>query len=305
MEGPEINVVTGAFSYTGKYITQRLLALGKEVRTLTGHPERAYLFDYKVTPFPFNFENPSELARSLEGATTLYNTYWIRLPRGKATFERAVENTKTLLRAAEAAGIRRVVHISITNASEDSPLPYFRGKGQVEKAIRQSKLTYAIIRPTVIFGLEGILINNIAWLLRRFPVFVVFGRGDYLVQPVYVEDVADLAVTMGQGEENITVDAAGPEVFTFESMVRLIAEKIGSRAKLIHISPEVGLLLTKLIGYLVRDVVITRDEVRGLMSNLLISRERPTGSTLLSQWLEQHAGAIGIRYASELKQHYR
>jgi NADH dehydrogenase len=253
----------------------------------------------------FNFDNPTALAESLRGATTLYNTYWVRFPRGEITFEKAVENTKTLIRAAEEAGVRRIVHISITNASEESPLPYFSGKGAVEKAILNSSLSYAIIRPTVIFGPEGILINNIAWLLRRFPVFVVPGAGDYRLQPVFVEDVAEIAVNAGQQDENTILDAIGPETYTFDQLVRLIADTIHSRARIIYLPPGLALFLAKLIGYLVNDVVLTRDEVKGLMSNLLVSDGPPTAETRLSEWLSQHSDTAGIQYASELDRHYR
>jgi nucleoside-diphosphate-sugar epimerase len=305
MKTDEINIVTGAFSHTGKYITQRLIAMGNQVRTLTGRPNQQNLFGDRVTVFPFNFDKPDKLTESLKGATTLYNTYWVRFPYGKITHEIAVENTKTLIKAAEAAGIRRIVHISITNPSEDSTLPYFRGKAIVEKCITSSILSHAIIRPTVIFGPEGILINNIAWLLRRSPVFMVFGSGKYRIQPIFVEDLAKIAVSSGQKDENIIVDAVGPETYTFDDLVRLIARKIHSRAKIVHASPAIVLLLGKLIGYAVRDVVITKDEIDGLMANLLISHGPPTGETRLSEWLEHNAGNVGTRYASELKGHYR
>lgn len=305
MQTSEINIVTGAFSHTGKYITQRLIAMGNQVRTLTGRPNQQNLFGDRVTVFPFNFDKPDKLTESLKGATTLYNTYWVRFPYEKITHEIAVENTKILIKAAEAAGIRRIVHISITNPSEDSTLPYFRGKAIVENYITSSNLSYAIIRPTVIFGPEGILINNIAWLLRRFPVFMVFGSGEYRIQPIFVEDLAELAVSSGQKDENIIVDAVGPETYTFDELVRLIARKIHSRAKIVHVSPAVVLLLGKLIGYAVRDVVVTRDEIDGLMANLLISHGPPTGQTRLSEWLERNTGDVGSRYASELKGHYR
>lgn len=305
METPEVNVVTGAFGYTGKYITRRLLSMGKRVITLTGHPNRPNPFGNQVGVFPFNFDNPGELGQSLRGATTLYNTYWVRFSHGQVTFEKAVENTKTLIRAAEEAGVGRIVHVSITNASEDSPLPYFRGKGLLERTIIQSKLSYAIIRPTVIFGTEDILINNIAWLLRRSPVFAVPGSGDYLIQPVFVEDVAEIAVGAGHQDANLVIDAVGPEVYTFEAMVRLIAEKVRSRAKIIHLRPGLALFLSRLVSCLVRDVLLTRDEIEGLMSNLLVSEGPPTGRTRMSEWLEQKADIVGTRYASELARHYR
>lgn len=300
----ELNVVTGAFSYTGKYITQRLLSMGKRVKTLTDRSALENPFGNQVSISSFNFDNLSLLTDSLRGAMTLYNTYWVRFSYGDVTFDRAVENTKTLIKAAEKAGIHRIVHISITNPSEVSPFPYFRGKALVEKAIIQSRLSYAIVRPTVIFGAEGVLINNIAWLLRRFPLFGVFGSGDYRIQPVFVKDIAEIAVSLGHREDNTITDAVGPETYTFDELVRLIALKIRSRAKIIHIKPGLTLFLARLIGYVVKDVVITKDEISGLMSNLLVSAGPPTGQTRLSEWLEQNVNTVGTTYISDLKRHY-
>ncbi|MEW5763123.1 MAG: NAD(P)H-binding protein [Bacillota bacterium] len=305
MEPRELDVVTGAFGYTGKYITRRLLTRGRRVRTLTGHPDRPNPFGERVEVRPFRFDNPAALVESLTGAATLYNTYWVRFPYGPVTYEKAVENTLTLIRAAEEAGVRRIVHISITNASEDSSLPYFRGKGILEKAIVSSRLSYAIVRPTVIFGAEDILINNIAWILRRFPFFAVPGRGDYRLQPVYVEDVAEIAVRAGQEDTDTVMDAVGPEIFTFEEMVRLIAARIGRQARIIHVPPGMALFLARMVGYAVGDVVLTRDEVRGLMANLLVSGGPPTAPTRFSDWLAANAGRVGTAYASELARHYR
>jgi len=304
MKANGFDVVTGAFSYTGKYIARRLLSIGKKVRTITGRPASESPFGDQVAAHQFSFDNPSQLIQSLEGVTVIYNTYWVRFARGKVTFDNAVENSKMLIRAAEAAGVRRIVHVSITNASEGSPFPYFRGKALVEKAITQSKLSYAIIRPTVIFGPEGILINNIAWLLRRFPIFAILGSGNYRLQPVFVEDLAEIAVSAGHREDNIVMDAVGPEVFTYEELVTLIARNINSRAKMIHVSPWLVLLLARLIGRMVGDVMITKDEIDGLMSNLLVSESPPTGSTRLSEWLEQNGNSVGAKYFSDLRRHY-
>ena len=305
IETEELNVVTGAFSFTGKYIAQRLLAMGETVRTITNRPENENPFANRVSASPFTFDNPSQLRKTLEGATTLYNTYWIRFSQGQVTFDKAVENTRILIKAAEGAGVRRIVHISITNPSEESPFPYFRGKALVERAITQSKLSYAIIRPTVVFGPEGILINNIAWLLRRFPIFAIPGSGDYQIQPVFVEDVAEIAVNSGHQDDNVILDAVGPETFTFNELMTMIASQVNSRARIVHIKPKLAYLLAKLIGYAVRDVLITKDEVNGLMSNLLVSKSSPASWTHLSEWLEKNAGIIGTRYISGLERHYR
>ena len=313
MEAPSVSVVTGAFGYTGKYITQRLLSVisaagqptGHSVKTLTGHADRPNPFGDRLATAPLDFDNPTELVANLRGANVLYNTYWVRFPRGPMTYDKAVENTKTLINAAVTAGVGRIVHVSITNASSGSRLPYFAGKGAIEEAIRNSGLSYAIVRPTVIFGPEDILINNIAWFLRRFPVFGVFGSGDYRLQPIFAEDLAQISVTAGDSSENLEIDATGPETFTFEELVALIAETVGSRARLVHLSPRLALLASRLLGYLLGDVVLTRGEIEGLMANLLASDAPPTGSTRLTDWLKQNTQTVGAKYASELKRHYR
>ncbi|MBI5564381.1 MAG: NAD(P)H-binding protein [Chloroflexi bacterium] len=301
----EVDVVTGAFSYTGKYIAQRLLAQGRLVRTLTGHANRASTFGVKVDAFPFNFDRPSELVRSLQGVTTLYNTYWVRFTHGSITFDEAVENTQKLIRAAVEAGVKRFVHVSITNPHVDSPLPYFKGKGLLEQVLMNSKLSYAIIRPTVIFGDEDILINNIAWLLRHFPMFVIPGDGEYRLQPISADDMADLAVAAGQRRENQIVDAVGPEIYSFETLVKLIAQTVRSRSLIVHLPPKAALTLSQFVGRFVKDVVLTQEEVDGLMSNLLVVDGPPTGRTRLSEWLREHADTAGKQYASELARHYR
>ena len=278
----ELDVVTGAFSYTGKYIARRLLAAGRKVRTLTGHPARPHPFGNQVETAPCNFENLDELRRSLEGTTTLYNTYWVRFAHAGLSFEKAVANTQALIRAAEQAGVRKFVHISVTNPSEDSPLPYYRGKALTEKAVAQSKLSYAIVRPTLVFGVEDILINNMAWLLRRFPVFAIPGSGDYRLQPVFAEDVAVIAVNAAAQKQNAILDAAGPDIYTFDELVRLIAKALRRRIRVVQVSPSVALLLIRLVGHAVRDVILTREEIAGLMANLLISAEPSAGRTRLS-----------------------
>ncbi len=301
------HVVTGASGYTGRYITHRLLESGAQVRSLTGHPDRPSPFGNRVQMLPYNFDDPDELARSLEGADTLFNTYWIRLAYKYMTHERVVGQLRTLFNAAENAGVRRIVHVSITNATEDSPLPYFRGKAQVEKALKERELSYAILRPTLIFGREDILLNNIAWMLRRFPVFPIPGSGEYRVQPVYAGDMADLAVRMSAGDENIEIDAVGPEVFSYEELVRLIMSKTSVSCRLVHASPALTMLGAKLMGALVRDIVLSRDEIEGLTGDLLVSKsgEPPPGKTRLSDWLDENAARLGVRYASELDRHYR
>lgn len=299
------NVVTGVSGYTGKYIARILLAKGEGVVNLTGHPERPTEFGDKVRSIPFHFDRPEALRDSLKGTDTLFNTYWVRFPKDGVTYDTAVENTKILIRAAKEAGVRRFVHVSICNPSEASPLAYYKGKGILERVLRESGLSHAILRPTVIFGKEDILINNIAWFVRRFPVFAVPGSGQYRLQPIFVEDMAKLAVKAGEGRENTVQDAVGPETYTFDDIVRLIADKVGRRTRLIHAPGAVVYVLTSLMGKVLGDTVLTWEEVKGLLDDLLASSQTPTGTTRFSEWLEKNAGALGRSYSNELARHFQ
>lgn len=296
--------VTGAFSYSGKYITKRLFARGEEVITLTGHPNRPDPFNGKVKTYPLDFDE-TNMTRNLKGADVLVNTYWVRFDKGENTQPRAVENTRKLVNAAKAAGVKRIVHISIANPSADSHLPYYWGKAANEKTVTDSGMSYAILRPTVLVGNnEDILINNIAYLLRRFPIFFIPGDGSYGIQPVYVEDVADLAVEGVYSKENYVIDAVGPDTFTFKELVQLIGEKIGAKRPVISVPPRLALLAAQFLSLFVNDVILTPEEVDGLMANLLVSKEPARAKTSFKYWLEANKDYVGTKYASELKKHY-
>jgi uncharacterized protein YbjT (DUF2867 family) len=305
MGARDLDVVTGAFGYTGRYITERLLSRRSGIRTLTGHPNRPNPFGDRVSVARYEFEDRGKLSEHLAGASTLYNTYWVRFPRGEVTFDRAVRNTATLIGSAADAGVRRLVHVSITNPSHDSPFAYFRGKAAIEAMIRDSGLSHAIVRPTVIFGKEDILINNIAYLLRRLPVFGIPGSGTYRLRPVSVEDVADICVEAGDRQDDEVIDAVGPETFTFEELVRLIAGAVGAKARIVHVPTAAVLATARVVGSLVNDVVVTGDELGGLMADLVVTDGPATGERRLSEWLDMNADVVGKRYASEVSRHYR
>ena len=295
-----LHAVTGAFGYSGKYIAKHLLDRGYEVITLTNSPNRENPFAGRVKPFPFNFDNKEELAESLRGVSVLYNTYWVRFNHKLFKHADAVRNTERLFEAAKEANVERIVHISITNPSGDSPLEYFSGKARLERALADSGISHAILRPTVLFGKEDILINNIAWVLRHLPVFGVFGNGEYHLQPIYVNDIAALAVEMGAKRDNVTIDAIGPETFTYRELVKVIGETIGIKRPLISVPPAVGYFTSWILGKFIGDVIITQEEIKGLMADLLHVDSPPVGTTRLTDWMREHADSLGRRYTSEL-----
>ena len=300
-----MDIVTGSFGYIGRYITAQLLTAGRPVRTITTHVDKPNPFGSKVEAFPFNFIDPKGLIESLKGAHTLYNTYWIRFEHGGQTFDQAVNNTKILFECAVKAGIKRIVHISVTQASVDSPLPYYAGKGKQEQALKSLGIDYSIVRPTLVYGVEDILVNNIAWLIRKFPLIPIMGDGRYQLQPVYVDDLASIAIGAIKNQGSTTIDAIGPESFSYLEFVKTIANALGKKTLLFKVPPKLGILLGRGIGLIVRDVILTDEELKGLMSNLLTSRQQPNGATKFSQWIKENSSIVGRSYSSELDRHFR
>jgi uncharacterized protein YbjT (DUF2867 family) len=299
-----LDVVTGAFSYAGRAITDELLQRGRRVRTMTGHPERGARPE-TIDIRPLDFDDLGGMVASLTGATTLYNTYWVRFAHGRTDHGQAVDNSRALFYAARRAGIQRVVHVSITHPTIDSPYPYFRGKALVERALAETGIAYAILRPAILFGGEGVLINNIAWLLRRLPVFAVGGRADYRIRPIHVRDLAELAVVAGEGRDDTIIDAVGPERPTFLELVHSIRDAVASRSPIIRIPGTVLPVAAACLNLVLRDVLLTKDEYRAMADNLADTSGPATGHTPLSTWLADNASNLGMTYANELDRHFR
>jgi NADH dehydrogenase len=303
--GADTDLVTGAFSYSGSRIAEFLLESGRQVRTLTYHPERQHPLRDRVEAFPYRFDDLSALARSLEGVVTLYNTYWVRFERGGTTFATAVANSRALFEAARRAGVARIVHVSIANPSVDSPLPYYRGKALVEQALAATEVPYSIVRPTWFFGGSDILTNNIAWVVRQMPVFVVPGDGQYRVQPIHVDDFAQICLRAARGVTDVITDAAGPDTLTYEQLVRAVRDALGRRTPILHAPPAAVAALSRALGFVVRDVVLTADEIHGLTAGLLVSHQPALGRVSFLEWLQENASTLGRAYANELDRHFR
>ena len=296
--------VTGALGFSGRHVTERLLARGDVVLNLTNHPDRPDPFGGRVEARALAFNRPAELEASLEGVDTLVNTYWVRFPHAGSTHADAVRKSRVLFEAAGRAGVGRIVHVSIANPSPTSRQSYYRGKAQVEAALATSGVGHAILRPTVLFGDEPILVNSIAWLLRRFPVFAVPGDGRYGVQPIAVEDLADLVLAAADAPEDLTWDAVGPEVYSFEELVAAVRAAVGSRARIVHVPGAVALAAAGVLGGAVGDVLLTREELESLTSGVLVSRELPRGRRSFAAWLTASGPRLGREYLPEVARHF-
>lgn len=300
-----LHVVTGAFGYTGKYIARELLATGARVRTLTNSLHRGNPFGDTIEVQPIDFQDPDAIVESLRGAYAVHNTYWVRYDHKKGSadfgYTKAVENTRVLFDCARKAGVRRLVHVSVANASADSDWGYFRGKAALEQDLQASGLSHAIVRPTVIYGgPENVLINNIAWMLRHLPVFGVFGNGDARLTPIHVEDLARICVDAADGGTNGVLNAVGPETFTYREMVKAMARAMGVRRLIVPTPDFVALAAGKVLGLFLKDIVITGHEISGLRDETMYTGTEPLGTTMFTDWLQSEGETLGRRYLNDL-----
>ncbi len=301
----ELHVVTGAFGYTGRWIAHQLLDEGKRVRTLTNAVGRDDPFDGQVEVHPLDFQNREALVESLRGADVLYNTYWVRYNHHSKQFDHeiATDNCRLIFEAAKEAGVRRVVFFSVAHPEQAPKWSYFRGKVITEKTLRDCGISHAIVRPTVLFGGgRNVLVNNIAWMLRYIPVFGLFGWGNYSIQPIHVRDVARIAIELGARDDDITRDVAGPETFIYKDFIKLIARSMGVRRLLVPMPAIVAWLAGRVMGLFLRDMIITRAEIRGLMQGLVASEEEPLGEISFSEWVAEKGPELGRHYHNDLEE---
>jgi NADH dehydrogenase len=282
---------------------------------------------------PLAFHDVGAMAEALAGVEVLYNTYWVRLDRPPhsrvgGAFDEAVENSRRLFAAARRAGVRRIVHLSVTNPDAESRLGYFRGKARVEAALLGCGVPCAILRPALIFDRRDILLNNIAWVLRRLPVFGIPGDGAYRIQPILRDDLAKLAVRYGtdcgtaapgcdsdasssvspclrgdisSDSRPVIIDAIGPETFTYRELVETMGRAIGVRRKLISVSPGIALTFCRIVDLFTEDVMLVKEEIDGLMENRLWTGSEPVAETRFSEWVGENAAWLGAKYASDFK----
>jgi len=299
-------LITGASGFIGGAIAERLVDRA-EVRGLTSHPAKNRFGD-RVRSFAYDFDEPARMAQAFRGVDVFVNSYYVRFNYGGLTFETAVERTRALLAQAKAAGVRKIVHVSVSNADTASDLPYYANKGRIEQLIAASGIDYTILRPALVVGDGDILVNNIAYFLRRLPVFTIFGDGSYRAQPITVEAFAGLALEAIDGDHReATLAVAGPSDWTFLEMVRAIRGAVGSRASIVSAPAWVALAGLRVAGALLGDVVLTSDEVKGLTREYLYAQDPLRRGIGFGQWLDRPgvAAALGAKYESELARHFR
>ncbi|MBI5486653.1 MAG: NAD(P)H-binding protein [Deltaproteobacteria bacterium] len=294
-------VITGAFSYIGAAAARELRRRGWTVHTLTNRRTPPHSRHVTFAKLLFH---PDHLAAELRGADVFVNTYWIRLPHAGDDFHTAVRNNRMLVDAAVRARVGRLVHVSVSNASLDSRLGYYRGKAEVDAAVRACGLPHAIVRPTLVVGPADVLTSNIAWFLRRFPVFPVPDGGGYRLQPVTLDDTGRIVADAAESSADLDVDAAGQDIVTFREYVELVARACHVKCAIIGAPGRLALAGIRLVELFLGDTVLAREELAGLEQELLVSRAPPLGTERVDAWLLAHGAALGRSYVNDRRRHF-
>ena len=294
-------VITGAFSYTGAAVSQELLRRGYSIHSLTNR--QPLQKDNAISSAPLRFER-DYLKGELGGANTFVNTYWVRLPYAGQSFASAVKNSKMLIDAAVSAGVKRIIQVSVSNAEDGKNLGYYAGKAEVDAYVRQCGIPFTIVRPTFIVGQADVLTNNIAWLLRRFPIFLIPGNTSHRLQPILLDDAAHIIADAVEYQGNQEVDAAGPDIMSFAEYVELVANGCNLKRPMIRVPEGLSLGFLQAIQPLLQDIILTREELLGLKQELLISHKPPLGKDSVAKWLQVHGDKLGHQYTNDIYRHF-
>src|SRR4051812_43259387 len=233
--------VFGGTGFLGRRIVRQLLDHDLEVRAASRRPERtASMFEPNVAGLTLvraDVQNETEVIAALAGSYAVVNCVSLYVERGQDTFDALhVEAAARLSRLVRAAGVDRLAHISGIGADPASPSPYISARGHGEQVVQTAFPSAILIRPAVMFGPDDAFLTTLVRLVRLLPVYPMFGRGETKLQPVYVEDVAD-AVTRLIASTGATsqpyYELGGPQIFTYEELLRTIARHIGARTRFV------------------------------------------------------------------------
>jgi uncharacterized protein YbjT (DUF2867 family) len=228
-----IVTVFGGTGFLGRRIVGHLLAGGFAVRSASRHPGSASSADEGIAPVRADVNEGGSIAAAVAGAFAVVNAVSLYGERGDQTFHSVhVEAAARVAKQAREAGVERLVHVSGLGADARSPSPYIRSRGRGEEAVRAAFASATIVRPAVMVGPDDGFLNPLLDLLR-LPAFALFGHGDTRLQPAHVEDVAEAIVrSLRQAEARLTYELGGPRVYTYDALVRTIADHAGLKPML-------------------------------------------------------------------------
>ncbi|QFI68907.1 complex I NDUFA9 subunit family protein [Sinorhizobium alkalisoli] len=276
-----IFTVFGGTGFLGRRIVRHLRSGGCSVRIATRHPDKGKkLFgsdDPQLQSIEADIHHERSIADALGGAHGVLNAVSLYVERGRQTFHSVhVEAAQRVAAQARRAGVERLVHVSGIGADAASSSRYIRKRGEGELAVRAAFADAILIRPAVMFGPDDAFLTNILKLLRRLPVYPIFGRGLTKLQPAYADDVAEAITRVLQGAKphTITYECGGPRVYSYAQFLKAVAHEAGLRPILLPVPFAAWQVLARALE-LLPSPPVTRNQVELMQVDNVSSPEMP------------------------------
>jgi NADH dehydrogenase len=275
-----IVTVFGGTGFLGRHVVRHLRAQGFAVRVATRHPRRAdatFASEPGIEAGYVDVHDRSSVAVALASAFGAVNAVSLYVERGTETFDQVhVQAARGIAEAARQAGVQRLVQISGIGADPASPSLYVRKRGEGEQAVRAAFSDAVIVRPAVMFGTDSGFITAVLGLLRRLPVYPLFGRGHTRLQPASVEDVAEAItrIMLRSAPEPKLYEFGGPRIFTYEEFLRTVAQEAGLRARLLPLPFGAWHMLAR-VAEILPHPPVTRNQVELMEVDTVVSPGMP------------------------------
>jgi uncharacterized protein YbjT (DUF2867 family) len=269
----QLITVFGGTGFLGRRVVRHLLAHNVEVRAASRHPERTASIFEPGTPGPHairaDIHTELEVAAALDGCYGVVNAVSLYVERGRNTFRAVhIDAATRVARVAREAGVEHLAHISGIGADAESTSRYIRARGAGEQAVQRAFANTTLIRPSVMFGPDDAFLTTLVKMVRLLPVLPIFGSGETRLQPVYVEDVAEgvtRAMLNGPAPRPSCYEFGGPQIYTYEGLLRTVARTVGARPKLVPMPFALWHAIARIAEY-VPGAPLTRDQI-ALMQN--------------------------------------
>jgi len=234
----QIVTVFGGTGFLGRRIVRHLHDKGFSVRVASRRPNPSSGDNPQLRSIAADIHEGPSITSAVAGAIGVVNAVSLYVERGKDTFRAVhVAAAERLANESRQAGVEYLVQISGIGADPNSSSPYIRARGQGEQAVSAAFAGATVIRPAVMFGPDDAFLNTLIKLLRRLPVYPMFGRGKTRLQPADVEDVAEAVARVMQRTETgpLTVECGGPRVYSYEELLRTVARAASVRPILVPV----------------------------------------------------------------------
>jgi len=275
----QLVTIFGGSGFVGRHTVRALSRAGYRIKVATRHPNRAFFLRPLGSVGQIDFvkcdvSDADSVARALSGADAAVNLTGILFQSGQTFEDVQADGAANIAKAAAAAGVRALVHVSAIGADAESESAYAVTKAQGETAVREAFPKAMILRPSIIFGPEDGFFNKFAELARFLPALPLIGGGKTRFQPVFVGDVAQAILASLSRQDGRTYELGGPSVYSFKELMQLILRETGRRRVLMSMPFGIAFLEAAFLQ-LLPNPLLTVDQVKLLKRDNVVSATAP------------------------------